>query len=101
MNCLSNLNQVASINAQTYNNLALTYLHLAEHYMATQAIYKAFEEDQNDSLIQWNKEVFDWIYGIGYSELIHAKYPNKNEKAIIFRWQYGVILLDALTKKIN
>ena len=65
MNCLSNLNQVASINAQTYNNLALTYLHLGEHYMANQAIYKAYGEDQNDSLIRWNKEIFDWIYGMG------------------------------------
>lgn len=28
MNCLSNLNQILEPTGQTYNNLALTYLHL-------------------------------------------------------------------------
>ena len=101
MNCLSNLNQIIEINAQTYNSIALTYLHLGEHYMATQATYKAYAEDPEDPIIKYNKQIFDWIYAVEHSELMHSKYPNKNENTMVYRWQYGLILLDVITKKIN
>jgi len=64
--------------AATNNLLALTYLHLGEHYMATQSIYKAFEQDNSDPIIICNKEIFDWIYAMEHSELIHSKYPSKS-----------------------
>lgn len=44
MNALANFNQIGNSNALSYNNLALTYLHLGEHYMATQNIYKALNQ---------------------------------------------------------
>lgn len=63
INALANFNQV-NANSLSYNNLALTYLHLLEHYMALQFIHKAIKQDPDDYIAKFNFEVITWIYGI-------------------------------------
>ncbi len=45
MNALANLNQVVFQTATSLNSLALVYLHLGEHLMATKSIYEASDKD--------------------------------------------------------
>lgn len=63
MNGLASLMQIESLDRVPPNNMALTYLYLHEHYMATKFIFVA-AEDSFDVIEQMNKEVICWIYGL-------------------------------------
>jgi len=63
INALACYNQVEP-QSLSYNNLALTYLHLLEHYMALQNIYAAVKQEPEDPIVQFNFQVITWIYGI-------------------------------------
>lgn len=62
VNALANFNQMNGDEMLSFNNLALTYLHLHEHYMANRYITEA-AQDSLDVIETFNKGVIMWIYG--------------------------------------
>ena len=47
----------------SYNNIAVTYLNLHEHFMANKFIAKA-AEDSLDIIETYNKGIINWIYSL-------------------------------------
>ena len=101
VNALANLNQVAYPTPLSLNSLALTYFHLGEHFMATKAVFLAADKDPNDPLISFNKELIEWVYGISRESRLAEKISNADDSNIIARWQYAVLLVDALSLRLK
>lgn len=101
MNALANLNQVVFQTATSLNSLALVYLHLGEHLMATKSIYEASDKDPKDAIIAFNKEVIEWIYGIAREGRLFNQIDNTQDNLIAARWHYGLLLIDALSHKLK
>ncbi len=44
--------------------------------MATKTIYAAAELDENDSIIKFNKQLIEWVYGIAKAGRLYTLYNN-------------------------
>lgn len=69
--------------------------------MATKAIFLAADKDPNDPLISFNKELIEWVYGISREGRLAEKISNADDNNIIARWQYAVLLVDALSIRLK
>lgn len=63
LNALANFNQISDEMSLSYNNIAVTYLNLHEHYMANKFINKA-AEDTLDIIETYNKGIITWVYSL-------------------------------------
>lgn len=98
---MANLNQVAFPSASSLNSLALTYFHLGEHIVASNAMSSATEKSDGDELIKFNKEIMHWVYGINKDGAISKIFDNHDETLVIARWQYGILLIDAFSLSLK
>lgn len=66
--------------------------------MATKSIYAALGHDSDDPIINFNKDIIEWIYGIEKTGKLSSIIENQNDSLIFARWQYAVLLVDSLSK---
>jgi hypothetical protein len=52
-------------------------------------------------LIAFNKEVIEWVYGISKEGRLFEQMDNSNDNQVVARWQYGVLLIDSLSKRLQ
>jgi len=78
---LANYNQINNEDSLSYNNLALTYLHLHEHCMANKYITEAAQDELN-VIETFNKGVIYWVYGFEgdhkENDILFLKLRNKS-----------------------
>ena len=104
LNALSNFNQIADELTLSYNNIAVTYLNLHEHYMANRFILRA-AEDSLDVIENYNKSIFNWVYSFdseeGHPQILGDKFKNQSDLAMLNRLEYGKMLIEVLTAKMG
>lgn len=69
--------------------------------MANRLIYIAYQQESDDNIEQFNWQVFNWIYGLSQEGKLNEKFKNCSDEALASRLEYGIMLIDAVTAKLN
>lgn len=69
--------------------------------MATKSMYSAIDLDSKDPLINFNKDLIEWVYGITKEGKLYDLFDNQNDSLIFVRWQYAAIVFDSLSRRLK
>ena len=69
--------------------------------MANKFIFLAAEDEIEDNIIDFNKQIITWIYNLSQNGKLYQKFKNYSDQAVASRLEYGIYMLDAITSKLN